>query len=276
MEEVKEAQRKDLLKFLPEYKWNYIADAILESAVGKVLVNNVENPGVVALCLPEHRTYIIGGDAKHPAARELLAELPRFSALLFGMQAWIKLLYEIHNGKVIALKRYAFSSETLDLGRLKAIRSQLSENFTIKKINLHLAQQIAGEKSDLTEDQFFGFTSPEDFIERGFGYCALENNRMVCIASTGAVCSKGIEVQINTHKKYRGRGLASATGAALLIQCLERGIDPNWDAATEISAGLAKKLGYKPRGEYEIYFYTGSRFLVSLRNFLRRIRGKEV
>jgi hypothetical protein len=57
---------------------------------------------------------------------------------------------------------------------------------------------------------------------------------------------------------------------------LEKGIDPNWDAATEVSVGLAKKLGYMPRGEYDTYFYTGSRFLVKLRHFLRRIRGKEV
>jgi hypothetical protein len=70
--------------------------------------------------------------------------------------------------------------------------------------------------------------------------------------------------------------LASATGAKLILECLEKGIDPNWDAATEISAGLAKKLGYVLRDEYDVYFYTGSRFLVNLRNFLRRIRGKEV
>jgi RimJ/RimL family protein N-acetyltransferase len=97
---------------------------------------------------------------------------------------------------------------------------------------------------------------------------------MVCIASTGAVASKGIEIQINTHKRYRGKGLASAAGAALILECLEKGIDPNWEAATEISARLAEKLGYTPEGTYDTYYYAGSRFLVSLRNFLRRIRGR--
>ena len=132
------------------------------------------------------------------------------------------------------------------------------------------------EKNEMTEDQLFGFGSAEGFVAKGFGYCALEGETIVCIASTGAVCSKGMEIQINTHKKYRGQGLASAAGAALIIESLENGIDPNWDAASEKSAGLAVKLGYSPRGEYDFYFYTGSKFLVSLRNFLRRIRGKEI
>jgi len=276
MEEVRENQSDNLRSLFPEYKWNYIADAILEGSMGKVLVNDQENPCVVALSLPQHKIYILGGDAQHPAAREFLAQLPGLTWLELGMKGWKELLYEVHQGKVIALKRYAFSSESLDLCRLNGLKSQLSDRFKIERIDLHRAQQIALKKSELTENHLTCFTSPEDFIKRGFGYCALENEKIVCLATTWAVCSKGIEVQVNTHKKYRGQSLASATSAALIIECLENNIDPNWDAATEISAGLAKKLGYVPKGEYDTYFYTGSRFLVNLRNFLRRIRGKEV
>lgn len=276
MEEVRENQSDNLRSLFPEYKWNYIADAILEGSMGKVLVNDQENPCVVALSLPQHKIYILGGDAQHPAAREFLAQLPGLTWLELGMKGWKELLYEVHQGKVIALKRYAFSSESLDFCRLNGLKSQLSDRFKIERIDLHRAQQIALKKSELTENHLTCFTSPEDFIKRGFGYCALENEKIVCLASTWAVCSKGIEVQVNTHKKYRGQSLASATSAALIIECLENNIDPNWDAATEMSAGLAKKLGYVPKGEYDTYFYTGSRFLVNLRNFLRRIRGKEV
>jgi GNAT superfamily N-acetyltransferase len=276
MEEINEDQGNGLHSLFPDYKWNYIADAILEGATGKILVNDKENPAVAALNLPKFRLYILGGDAKHPTAREFLAQLPGFSTLLFGTQEWVKLLEEVHHGKLIILKRFAFSSESLDWEKLQRLRSQISGNFQIERINLQYAQQIADGKSDLADGLSLGFTSPEDFIERGFGYCALEMGKIVCVAATGAVCSKGIEVQINTHKKFRGRGLASATGAALIMECLEKGIDPNWDAATETSAGLAKKLGYMPKGEYDSYVYTGSRFLVNLRTFLRRIRGKEV
>jgi len=177
---------------------------------------------------------------------------------------------------MITLKRYAFSSESLNLSLLNELKSQLAERFQIERIDLLHIQHITNEKKGLAGDHLLGFASVEDYIERGIGYCIFKNGKMVCLASTGAVCSKGVEVQVNTHKKYRGLGLASATCAALIIECLEKGIDPNWDAASENSAGLAKKLGYIPCGEYEYYLYTGSKFLVGLRNFLRRIRGKEI
>jgi RimJ/RimL family protein N-acetyltransferase len=274
MKELKENRSEQLRGLFPECRWNYIADAILERSMGQVLVNDVEDPQVVALVLPEYKIHFLGGDAEHPAARDYLASLSGLSLLFLGAPRWKELLEEIHLGKIVALKRYAFNSNSLDIDHLSRLKAKLDQNFHIERINLKLAQQIAAEKNEMTEEQFFGFDSPEDFMERGFGYCIMDGEKMVCIASTGAVASKGIEIQINTDKRYRGKGLASAAGAALIIECLEKGIDPNWEAATEISARLAEKLGYTPEGTYDTYYYTGSRFLVSLRNFLRRIRGR--
>ena len=227
----------------PDYQWNTVADAILEGNTGKVLVNDPGNPQVVALTLPKFRLHIMGGDANHPAAREYLSELQGFSTLFFGKSGWKEALDETQAGKVVTLKRYAFSSASLDLEKLKDIRSHLAEGFRLEKINLDYARQIIEGKTDLADGLLLGFSSPEDFTQRGFGYCALEGDKIVCVAATAAISSKGIEVQINTHPKYRSRGLASSVGAALIVECLEKGLDPNWDAATEISAGLAKKIG---------------------------------
>ena len=265
----------DLRRFFPNYTWNYIADAILEGSMGEVRVDDAQDPAFVQLSLPAFKVHIFGGDAARPAARECLEELPGLSTLLFGMPGWKELLYEVHEGKVVALQRYPFSSEKLDAAHLQTLLARLPEPYRVERIDLQHARQIADAKGDLADGLSLGFTSPEDFIERGFGTCVLEDGQVVCAATTGAVCSKGIEVQINTHRKHRERGLASAAGAALILECLERGIDPHWDAATEISAGLAKKLGYVPEEPYDVYIYAGSRLLVSLRNFLRRIRGKE-
>jgi hypothetical protein len=55
--------------------------------------------------------------------------------------------------------------------------------------------------------------------------------------------------------------LATVAAAALIVHSLEQGLDPNWDAANESSAGLATKLGYTPQGTYPMLFYTGSRVL---------------
>ena len=115
------------------------------------------------------------------------------------------------------------------------------------------------EKSGIAEDHFGNFESLEDFIGRGFGYCILDEDEVVCLATTFLICDKGIEIQIDTRKSHRGKGLATVAAAQLMIHSMENNLDPNWDAANEVSAGLAKKLGYSPQGRYSIVFVAGSR-----------------
>lgn len=54
-------------------------------------------------------------------------------------------------------------------------------------------------KKDLAK--LFGFSSPEDFMNRGLGYIGFLGDEMVRIAAVGAACKKGIEVQVNTCKE---------------------------------------------------------------------------
>ncbi|MBI2360996.1 MAG: GNAT family N-acetyltransferase [Deltaproteobacteria bacterium] len=47
--------------------------------------------------------------------------------------------------------------------------------------------------------------------------------------------------------------LLRAVAAALILYCLEHGIEPCWDAANEPSAALARQLGFHSTGKYEAY-----------------------
>ena len=94
-------------------------------------------------------------------------------------------------------------------------------------------------------------------MDRGFGYCILEGERIVSVASTFVTCQKGIEIQINTRESHQGRGLGSGVAAGILLHSLEQSLDPSWDAANEISASLAEKLGYTFQGNYQVYFLPG-------------------
>ena len=98
-------------------------------------------------------------------------------------------------------------------------------------------------------------------MERGFGFCLLHGDDMASVATTFAICSKGIEIQINTRKEHRRKGLATVVAAQLIVHSLQNKLDPNWDAANESSVGLATKLGYTPQGTYSMVFFTGSRVL---------------
>ena len=97
---------------------------------------------------------------------------------------------------------------------------------------------------------------PESIMEGFVGEVLVDE--IASVATTAVICNKGIEIQINTRQKYQQKGLATVTAAQLLLHSLQRGLDPNWDAANLRSARLAKKLGYTSQGIYTMWFLNGS------------------
>jgi len=256
--------RGELSKLFPTYEWNYLADAIIEGSLGRAVANNVDDPQVAVLEAPKLKLSIVGGDARHPAAREYLKQLPRMAALFFGSDGWEDLVQSVHRGKLIEMPRYAFTSEALDIEHLRELGSRIPDSYRLVQLDLDLARRLGGEKSAFAGDHMVNFDSPEDFLARGFGFCLLHGDEIASVATTFAVCQKGIEIQINTRKEHQRKGLATVVAAHLIAHSLEQNLDPNWDAANESSVGLATKLGYTPQGTYPMLFYTGSRILTAV------------
>jgi len=261
LKEINKDQRMTLKGFFQEFQWNYLPDAILDGFMGRALADDENDPHFAVLEAPSLPLSIFGGSSNHPLARSYIRHLPSFTALFYASEDWEGVIREIHDGKLIKRMRYAFTSVKLDIVHLQQLRDRLPNRYRLERMDLKLAQQLAAERSGFTTDHMLNFASPQDFIERGFGYCVLSGEEIVSVATTFAVCHKGIEIQINTRKKHRGIGLATAVAAQLLIHSMERNLDPNWDAANEISAGLAKKLGYTPQGTYPMYIYNGSKIM---------------
>ena len=82
---------------------------------------------------------------------------------------------------------------------------------------------------------------------------ALRDGEVLAGASSYSSYPGGIEIEIDTRKDQRRQGLARACGARLMLECLERGLFPSWDAANKTSAHLAETLGYRFREEYVVY-----------------------
>lgn len=269
---------EDRIKAAPlfeNYKWNYIAAGILEGFHGEVLVDDLKSPNVAALRLPEINLMIVGGDPAHPSAYEFISGLNKRAFLVFAdhHEVWSVLGKAEHGIKFFEVDRYAFTSEGLDLAHLQSLREGLPEGFSLKLIDRPLAEKIKSMRGELVEDHLSNFASIDDFLKNGFGFAILEGEKIVSLASSFLVCDAGIEIQINTDRKYEGRGLGTVVGAALILESLERGLDPNWDAASPTSAHLAKKFGYTEQGEYQMVILFGSKLLVGFLLGLKRVVG---
>ena len=99
----------------------------------------------------------------------------------------------------------------------------------------------------MSHDLCSQFADYADYERRGIGVAALYQGTPVAGASSYTVYRGGIEIEIDTRVDFRRQGLATACGARLILNCLERGLYPSWDAHSRASLSLAEKLGYKAR-----------------------------
>lgn len=103
------------------------------------------------------------------------------------------------------------------------------------------------------------FASFQDYSSRGLGVAALFQGELVAGASSYAVYRGGIEIEIDTKPEFRRKGLATACGARLILECLRKNLYPSWDAHDLRSVALAEKLGYQQDKPYLVYFLTKSK-----------------
>nr|MCR5273679.1 GNAT family N-acetyltransferase [Lachnospiraceae bacterium] len=81
----------------------------------------------------------------------------------------------------------------------------------------------------------------------------LKDGRVVAGASSFSRYKEGIEIEVDTLKEERRKGLALVSCAALILKCLDEGLYPSWDAQNMNSVRLAEKLGYEFDYEYSAY-----------------------
>ena len=210
------SDRKKAAPLFENFKWNYMAQSILEGNHGEVSVDDPEQPNLAILYLPELRLGIVGGDPAHPAAEAYISGIKKRSFLMFAdrYEGWDALGKKYHDVAFFQVMRYAFTSENLNVDYLKTLRDCDLGELVLKPLDLEMVRALSSEKSEITEDHFLNFATPAEFIEKGFGFAILEGKQVVSLATSFVVCDGGIEIQINTRKKYEGRGLGTTVGGS--------------------------------------------------------------
>ena len=170
---------------------------------------------------------------------------------------WCALIEKVWGERAVRETRYAIKKEpdVFDRGRLEGFAAALPEGYTLQLIDGELAPVLL--KEAWSRDFCSAFDGPADFQRRGLGVAALYGGVPVAGASSYCVYRGGIEIKIDTRPDHRRRGLATACGARLILECLDRGLYPSWDAANLQSVALAEKLGYHRDEPYPVYWIGG-------------------
>lgn len=229
-----------------------IVQSYLQGHMGTAYVDDPENPAVAQIIVGIF--VFFAGNPDTEAAEEMLNNLPDYNLIIVDSDAWKKRIEAVHSNKFEKFDRYSLEKNPghLDRGQMQSFMSSLPEGYEIKKVD----EDIAGSASfnELSEDFVSQFESVEDFLERGKGYAILFDGKVVSAATSFSIYDEGIEIEIATDPEYRRKGLAAATASALILDCLDKGLYPSWDAANTESLKLAEKLGYRFKEAYDTYF----------------------
>jgi RimJ/RimL family protein N-acetyltransferase len=102
-----------------------------------------------------------------------------------------------------------------------------------------------------------------NFMEKGFGFCLLHGDAIVCWCIADYVAGKAYEIGIHTDEDYRRRGLATLTVAAAVEHCLTWGAtEIGWHcwSSNVASAATARKVGFEQTIEHPVYHAWYNRF----------------
>ena len=181
---------------------------------------------------------------------------PDFRILVPPDKFWGRLIEESYIGHLRKITRYRMKKKTenFDTELLKQA-SKLPKGYTFQDIDRAFYKRCKEE--EWSRDFTAQFSDYEKFRQYGRGVLVLKNGKPVSGASSYSAWQGGIEIEVDTKKEYRRKGLAFACSARLILECLKEGFCPSWDAHTEVSLALAKKLGYELEAPYLAYEVKG-------------------
>ena len=154
------------------------------------------------------------------------------------------------------VSRYAIKKDTrFDKDLLHKLMDKLPEGYELRDIDENIYDMCLSDP--VTRDFVSSFESKGKYLDIGRGVVVIKSGRIVAGASSFARYNEGIEIEVDTAAEERRKGLATAASAALILQCLDEGLYPSWDAQNMNSVHLAEKLGYEYDHEYTVYEVSG-------------------
>ena len=227
--------------------WNEtLIQSVLQGHMGRVIVEDT--------CAPVSAQIVIGDFCFFAGVpSESLVAKAGADELVPQNNAWCEVIERVWGERVSKRLRYAIKKEpdAFCCETLQYYADSLPPEYELKLFDEDIYARSFTEK--WSHDFCSCFQDCADFLRRGFGVAVLHEGALVSGASTYIIYNGGIEVEIDTKPEYRERGLASACGARLILEALNRGLYPSWDAFDLRSVALAEKLGYHADHPYVIY-----------------------
>lgn len=247
--------RRDIIQELCAGRSEAPVRAAAEGAMGRVWIPASESPSFCLVSLGAF-TYLLGIPPRGAESIDLYLTLCR-ECIRTNVSAenalWSEWLEDQFQGRFRTSARYSLGADEEPDPELyeKYVRG-LPDGIALKALDPPLYRRAMEERERV--NFVSSFADEQQFLQFGKGWAAIsEDGRLVGGCAAYVFPTGLMEVRAATAENFRGRGIASALTASLLLDCERSGVRRSWDAANLFSARVAEKLGYRLRGEYAIY-----------------------
>ena len=168
--------------------------------------------------------------------------------LIVARGEWLQVLQSMTPVRMVTRMAFRHVIQPED-GHLRRLLTILPENATFQPIE---GEWIARCRQAEWSRDFVSQYSDEQYAMLGLGVLLLVDGQAVAGASSYVSYPGGVEIQLQTRDDMQGRGYATLAAAKMILMAHERGLIATWDAANPASGRIAEKIGYVPKGLYQV------------------------
>ncbi|WP_442599598.1 GNAT family N-acetyltransferase [Neobacillus sp. D3-1R] len=257
---------KPLLRGLEDHP--VINGVIQGNNVGKIFVDNLDEPTTSLVWAKMEMFYLIGNCENHNFTRQLESFIfntikpealaigdTDFNLEVYPYQDWIEKVPNLFSVSLKMGYRVPFIFEKDSFKHFFEKPFTLAEGYEIHLIDQNV---IHMDRDRVIEEEILKFwESLDQFLNIGIGYCITNNDNVIGTCISVFVADKEYEIGINTYStEHRGKGLATALAREFVRECLHNGYTPHWttESFRMDSIAIAKKIGFKQLPNYKVFY----------------------
>lgn len=247
--------KRDVVIPLCKDSKDVLVRSAMEGSMGRVWVAKLNDPKFCLIKLGNY-AFLLGLAPKGARMMDLRATIIKecnHAYITPSNELWDLWLEGNLDCNYRKISRYAIKKDEQNFDKLvlKEYIKKIPAGMKIERIDRHSYKSAL--KEPWSNDFVANFENENKFLEYGMGYVIYKGSELVSGCSAYGFSEGMMEVTVATKKEYRRKGLALAAAASFILDFMDKGIYPNWDAGNLQSVELAKKLGYIFDKEYKVF-----------------------